>query len=155
MQVAGREPMSPVPGLSRSYGRILLMEEPGQPVQAAGSRFRVLRPLAIGLVAVLACDAPYSTRTDESPPALAALVVAPVRFEILAGDTIRLTVEAIDAAGHPVRSARPVWSVSPVEAAAVDSTGLVTAHAAGEILVTVTAGGRRSTAGGTVRAAPP
>lgn len=124
--------------------------------QAGGNRFRVLRLLAIGAVAALACTAPDSTRsTDESPFALEAIIVSPVRFEILAGDTIRLTVEAVDAAGRPVRGARPVWSVSPVEAAAVDSTGLVTAQVEGEIVVTVTAGGRRSMASGMVRAVPP
>lgn len=131
------------------------MDEPDERLRDGGRRPFVLRPLAIGLVAVLACGAPDSTRTGESPPALAAVIVSPVRFEIPPGDTIRLTAEAIDATGQPIRGAHTVWSVRPPGAASVDSTGLVTAHAEGEIVVTVTAGGRRSMSSGAVRAALP
>ncbi|MFW6084299.1 MAG: Ig-like domain-containing protein [Gemmatimonadota bacterium] len=78
------------------------------------------------------------------------MIVSPVRLELSPGDSIRLRVEGLDANAEAVSRIRPVWTVRPPHRASVDSTGLVIAHAEGEIVVTATVGRRSSVASGTI-----
>ena len=69
------------------------------------------------------------------------VVVSPAADTLVAGDTLQLAAEALDANGHTVAGAEFVWSSSDSALATVDSTGLVTAASTGEAGITAMSGG--------------
>ena len=79
---------------------------------------------------------------------LASLVASPVRYEIGAGQSIVLAVEALDPNGYPLRTPVPIdWtSDAPDVASVVGATGLVTGHATGTAKMTARSGGILSNA---------
>ena len=74
---------------------------------------------------------------------VSAVVVSPPSDTLVAGDTLRLAPEALDANGHPVAGAGFAWATSDTLVAVVDDAGLVTGIGGGEAEVTATAAGVR------------
>ena len=72
------------------------------------------------------------------PPAV--IAVSPAADTITVGETARLAAEAFDANGFAVGGVEFAWSSNDVSVARVDSSGLVTATAAGRATVTAAAG---------------
>ena len=92
---------------------------------------RLLRPLAAALI-------PAALVAQQ--PVVARVVVSPAAPRMTAGDTLRLTAQALDAAGHPVPGAIIRFQQAAAQfEAVVDSTGLVRAGAPSTIPVTVSA----------------
>ncbi len=69
------------------------------------------------------------------------VVVSPATDTLVAGDTLRLAAAATDANDHAVTGAEFSWSSADTAVAVVDSAGLVTAVAAGEVDITATSSG--------------
>ena len=86
---------------------------------------------------------------------VSAVAVSPATDTVVAGDTLRLAVEAADANGHPVAEAEFDWASSDTLVAVVDDGGLVTGVGAGEAEVTATAAGVTGRAALTVVAPAP
>ncbi len=75
-----------------------------------------------------------------TPSPVARLVVTPAKPVMVAGDTLRLTAQALDATGQPVPNARIRYASQGARfEGAVDSLGLVTSGATGTIPVAVVA----------------
>jgi len=66
------------------------------------------------------------------------IVVTPAALRVVAGDTLRLRAQAVDAQGQPVQGARIMFQGGAFEGT-VDSTGLVMAGAVGTLQVAVAA----------------
>lgn len=106
-----------------------------------------------GAVAVLA--AACSDGTGPARGEVASVVVTPAQDTVFAlQDTVRLQVEARDAAGAVV-SARVTWSSLDTLVATVDSTGLAVSRGEGTARVVAQAGTATDTARVVVRAAAP
>ena len=86
---------------------------------------------------------------------VSAVTVSPAADTLVAGDTLRLAVEAMDATGHPVAGAEFSWASSDPLVAVVDDAGIVTGVEAGEVEVTATAAGVTGRADLTVVAPAP
>ena len=67
-------------------------------------------------------------------------VTPPVDTLLALGDTMRLTAQAFDANGHPIRGLAFAWSSGDDSVVTVDSTGLVAAAANGSTMVTAKTG---------------
>ena len=72
---------------------------------------------------------------------VSAVEVTPATGIVLPGTTLQLAAEAQDANGHAVAESRFVWASSDTTLAVVDSTGLVTGIALGEVQVSATSSG--------------
>ena len=77
---------------------------------------------------------------------VSAVAVTPAAHTLVAGDTLRLAVEATDANGHPVAGAEFSWESSDDAVATVDGSGLMTGVAEGAATITATADDARATA---------
>ena len=75
-----------------------------------------------------------------------AIAVSPSADTLVAGDTLRLAAEAIDANGHAVAGAEFSWETSDASVATVDASGLVTAVGEGTATVTASSGTAQGTA---------
>ena len=69
------------------------------------------------------------------------VIASPSADTLVAGDTLRLAAQATDANGHAVPEAEFMWASSDTLVATVDDSGLVSALAAGEAVVTAMASG--------------
>lgn len=77
---------------------------------------------------------------QQPPQSVARVAVTPANLTVVAGDTLRLRAQALDASGRPVAGAHILYQ--PAGAAfegTIDSTGLVTAGAVGVLPLVVTA----------------
>ena len=127
---------------------------------AAGSEFSwsssdtlVARVDASGLVTAAANGSATITATAGSVSGTAAVTVAQVPTSLalstvgdtlVSGDTLRVTVDVIDANGHAVaESRRPgfAWASSDLSVVTVDDAGLIEAVGNGRATITVSAGG--------------
>lgn len=81
---------------------------------------------------------------------VASVTVVSAADTLLAGDTLRLEAEALDANGHAVPGAAFSWSSSNESVATVDDSGLVTAVGDGTASVTATSGSASGSATVTV-----
>src|SRR5687767_14022736 len=71
---------------------------------------------------------------------IARLVITPAERTVTAGDTVRLRVQAVDAAGQPVPNARILFrKIGAYFEGEVDSTGLVTAGSPGVMPIGIAA----------------
>lgn len=70
-----------------------------------------------------------------------AVAMSPTSGTLVAGDTLRLAVEASDANGHAIEETRFSWASDDTAVAVVDTTGLVTGVGAGTVEITATASG--------------
>jgi hypothetical protein len=74
------------------------------------------------------------------PSPIARIVVTPAQRTITAGDTVRLRVQPVDAAGQPVPNARIIFNkIGAYFEGEVDSTGLITAGSPGVMPVGIVA----------------
>ena len=83
--------------------------------------------------------------TARQAPATVSLVPGSLVFEA-AGETAPLIVAAADANGHPIEGVQVSWASRDVAVATVDTTGLVTAVAAGRTEVNARVGGHEASA---------
>ena len=99
---------------------------------------RFTRLFVSALAVAVASPASAQTLT---PPTIARLVVSPASPMVVAGDTLRLRAQALDASGQPVPGARITFLRAPSARfeGTVDSTGLVSSGSTGTIPVTVAA----------------
>ena len=86
---------------------------------------------------------------------VSAVVVSPAADTLVAGDTLRLSAEAMDANGHPKAAAEFTWASSDTLVAVVDDAGLVTGVGVGAAEVTATSSGVTGRAALTVLAPAP
>ena len=77
---------------------------------------------------------------------VSAVAVTPAAHTLVAGDMLRLAVEATDANGHPVAGAEFAWESSDDAVATVDGSGLMTGVAEGAATITATADDARGAA---------
>lgn len=97
---------------------------------------RLLRCLPL-LPALLSAQAPAPSA---APSRIARVIVSPAQREVAAGDTLRLTAEARDAAGAIVPGVQFRFSATGGRfEGTVDQTGLVTAGATGTMPIAVAA----------------
>jgi len=102
------------------------------------TQFRVLSRLAtLSLVGLSPLAAQQQSST--TPASVARVEVTPARPQVAAGDSLKLSARALDAAGKPVPDVTIVFKPEGLAAAEVDSTGMVRAGGVGEALVLVTA----------------
>ncbi|MCE2455878.1 MAG: Ig-like domain-containing protein, partial [Gemmatimonadetes bacterium] len=73
--------------------------------------------------------------------AVSGVTVAPAVDTLVAGDTVRLRAEAMDANGHAVAGAEFTWESGDTLVATVDNAGLVTGVRAGEVEIEATTAG--------------
>ena len=81
--------------------------------------------------------------------------LSPASDTLVAGDTLRLAAEAVDANGHAVEGAGFSWASADTTVATVDATGLVTGVAGGRVEITATSSGVTGRADLTVVARTP
>lgn len=67
--------------------------------------------------------------------------VSPASDSLVAGDTLRVAAEAVDANGHEVEGAGFSWASADTTVATVDATGLVTGVGGGSVEITATSSG--------------
>jgi hypothetical protein len=72
-------------------------------------------------------------------PAVARLVVSPARPEVMVGDSLRLTAQALDASGSPVSDAKITFREKGLQGASVDEDGMFRAGARGTMEVVASA----------------
>ncbi len=73
------------------------------------------------------------------------VTVTPTSVSLMVGDTVRIAAELRAADGSLITNRKPVWSSSDDAIATVDTDGLVTAVARGNVTITATAEGKQGT----------
>ena len=137
---------------------------PSATVTWSSSAAAVARVDASGLVAAVGNGT--ATITATAGPAsgsatvtvaqeVSAVAVTPAADTVVAGDTLRFSAEARDAAGSAVAGTGFAWASSDTLVAVVDGSGLVTGVGAGEVAVTATSSGVTGSAELTVVAPAP
>jgi hypothetical protein len=86
---------------------------------------------------------------------VATVEVTPASATVTAGGTLQLRAVARDAAGRAVEAVPVVWAATPFDAAAVDSTGLLTAFRQGIVQVFALVAGRPGVARVEIEPKPP
>lgn len=94
-------------------------------------------------------DGSSTTTTSDDGSQTLVLSVSPDSFSIEAGQTQQLEASVTDGDGNPVDTT-VTWSTSDSSVATVDSTGLVTGEAAGDVLITATAEDASDSSAGTI-----
>ena len=117
-----------------------------------------------GLVTGVAAGTVTITATSEGKSGTASVTVAgapvatvtvtPATASVQAGQTVQLTATLKDANGNILTGRVVTWSSSNSTAASVNSTGLVTAKAAGSATITATSEGKTGTSAITVTPVP-
>lgn len=116
-----------------------------------------------GLITAIAVGVCNVTATSEGKTAtcvvtvvpannVATVTVAPVSGTLQVGGTLQGTASAFDISGNPI-SAPFTWTTSNGTIATVDSSGLITAVAAGSVIITATSGAASASISVTVVAA--
>jgi hypothetical protein len=124
-------------------------------VRPANSRLLRAVPLLVlaFLPFLVTCGGESTTGPQASPP-VASVTVAPAQTSLSAiGETVQLAATARDAGGATIAGRSFTWNSSNRNLATVNSTGLVTAVAAGTADVTASTGGVSGSASVTVEAA--
>jgi hypothetical protein len=88
-------------------------------------------------------------------PTIDSIEVTPATASKQVGQTQQFTAVAKDASGNIISGVTFTWSSSNTDVATVDSSGLATAKAPGDAIITASAGGKSGTATLTVTAPPP
>lgn len=111
------------------------------------------RVLLATVALLLACGKDSSGPSGGSDP-VASVAVSPASTSMMAGTTVQLSVEVLNAAST-VLTGRPVrWRSSNDALATVSSTGLVTSHAPGSVTITASSEGRSGTSSITILPVP-
>lgn len=94
------------------------------------------------------------TATTNGHSASVAYTITPARIDITPSvstlavtGSVRYSGVALDGLGQPIDAGAVTWSSSDIGIATIDQTGLVTALAAGNALITASAGGKSSSIG--------
>lgn len=82
---------------------------------------------------------PGTVTVSVTPQGIASVDVRPLVAQLLIGSTLQMTATPRSAAGTPLLGRRVTWSTSDSAVARVDSTGLVSALAGGDVTITATA----------------
>lgn len=123
---------------------------PGSAVSWTSSDMSVATVDGSGLVTAAGDGTASVTATSGSASGIAIVTVAqrvalvtvvPAADTLLAGDTLRLEAEALDANGHAIPGAAFSWSSSDESVATVDGSGLVTGVGAGEAVIAAASAG--------------
>ena len=96
----------------------------------------------LSLLAVLSCSSGGPT----TPPAVASITLSQTSATLAPGGTVLLTGTAFDAAGIAISGQTIGWSTSALAVATVNTSGLVTAVAAGTATIAAAAGGKSAQA---------
>ncbi len=75
----------------------------------------------------------------QTPSSVARLVITPATREVMAGDTVKFSAQALDAAGRPVPAAKVSFHLGDVEGGEMDSTGVLIAGSTGVLTASVVA----------------
>ena len=86
------------------------------------------------------------TVTNPAPTPVASVTVSPSTASLTVGQGVRLVATTKDSAGNTLSGRAVTWSSSAPSIATVDSTGYVTAVAAGSATITATSEGKSGTA---------
>jgi len=78
--------------------------------------------------------------TVTTPP-LAKIEISPIALSLLIGEDKKLDAVVLDAANHERKEPGMIWNTSSPSIASVSDNGVVTGHAAGSVLVTVSVSG--------------
>src|SRR5882724_11458052 len=111
-----------------TLGRLMPVELPTQ----GPTDMKILALVAAG---VLAVAGPLASQQAS----VARLVVSPAHPEVVAGDSLRLTAQALDANGTPVPDATITFQKKGLQGASVEADGLFRAGARGTMQVVVSA----------------
>ena len=95
------------------------------------------------------------TVTNPAPAPVASVTVSPSTASLTVGQGVKLVATTKDSAGATLTGRAITWSSSAPSIASVDSTGYVTAVAAGSATITATSEGKSGTAAITVAAPAP
>ncbi|MGE5091389.1 MAG: protein kinase domain-containing protein [Bacillota bacterium] len=125
------------------------------PAIATVDRGGQVRALAAGTASITARvdEVTDSLTLHVRPPSVAAIRVQAPR-ELLAGRRATATATPLDRAQRPLAERPVVWTSSDESVAAVDSTGIVTAHRPGSVTLTASCEGREATAALSVMPVP-
>ncbi len=100
----------------------------------------------IGAALVAACGGGGSGTTPTTPPAqstaVVTLTVTALSTTVHVGETLALTLEALDARGSLVSPGATTWSSATTSVATIDASGIVTALAPGRTTITASAAGK-------------
>jgi len=146
----------------RDVGGRLLTD---RPVTWTSNNEGVATVSATGLVTALSPGGAIITATSEGKSApssvtvsaipVATVRVTPATLSLVDGQTAQLQAEPLDAQGKPLVDRVILWSTSNASIATVTSTGLVTAHVPGTVVITATCEGQRGTVAVTVNLPAP
>ena len=78
----------------------------------------------------------------KSPPTVDSIAVNAPASRLLLGETMKLTAQPVDAAGQPIPGIDVTWESSDPSVASIDSDGIVTALAVGDVVVSAKAEGK-------------
>lgn len=95
------------------------------------------------------------TSAPPPPPVVTTVTVSPPTASLTVGATAALSATVKDAQGNVMTGQTIAWTTSNASIATVNSTGMVTAVAAGSATITATCAGKSGSAAVTVTAAPP
>ena len=108
-----------------------------------------MRYVFLGILALLACDAPTDTKGAEAPtsidglrvvhPAFVIVTVTPGDISAYPAATVQYKATVRDGQGHLLRASSWKWSSSDTTIVAVSATGLATARSVGRGIVSATA----------------
>ena len=136
-----------------------------RPVTWSSNNEGVATVSATGLVTALSPGGAIITATSEGKSApssvtvsaipVATVRVSPATLSLVDGQTAQLQAEPLDAQGQPLVDRVILWSTSNASIATVTSTGLVTAHVPGTVVITATCEGQRGTVTVTVNLPAP
>jgi len=148
--------------LRDSAGNVLT----GQPVTWASSDSTIATINGSGLATAVAAGTATITATSggvtgaaaltvtaTTPASVASVVVSPTSTSLFVGNTLQLAAALKDAGGNTLTGRTVTWASSTPAVATVNSSGLVTAVAAGSAMMTATSEGVKGTATVTVTAA--
>ena len=93
--------------------------------------------------------------TDGQPATVASVTVSPASASLSVGATKQLSATVRDQAGNTMANADVSWTSSNSATAKVNASGLVTAQAAGQAVITATSGGKSDQSSFTVTASAP
>ena len=137
----------------------------GRQVTWSSNNESVVTVSASGLATALAPGGAIVTATSEgkSSPAsvtvaaipVASVVVQPTTQALVEGQTAQIRAQPMDVTGKPLTGRVVLWSTSNAAVATVTSTGVVTAQAPGNAVITATSEGRSGASAVTVTALPP
>src|SRR5713101_1698277 len=111
--------------------------------------------LAAALLTGIACnDPPTGPAPPAGRPTVWSVTVAPSPDTLLLGSVVQLKATTKDSAGNVLTGRVVTWASNNTAVATVNSTGLVTAVAAGQATITATSEGQRGPAAIMVTTAP-